>query len=232
MKYKRILIKLSGEYLKGSQDFGIDFDAVLNICQELKNVKEQLNIELAIVVGGGNIWRGRSNTYLDKCNSDKIGMLATEMNALVLKDAFEQLNVPTKIQSAIEMDRLVELYTKDKSINYLNNGNIVIFSGGTNNPYFSTDTASSLRAAEINADIILKATNVDGVYDKDPHKYPDAKLYKEVSFQEVITNNLQVMDLTSMIMCQENNIPIIVFNNNNKGNIFKALEGSIGTTVK
>jgi len=233
MSYKRILLKLSGEALEGKEGFGIDFDRVLDVCKEIKEVKEKTNIEIAIVVGGGNFWRGRSNTYMDRTDADRIGMLATEMNAIILKNAFKELNVKSKIQSAIEMNRIVELYTKDKTIEYLKNGNIVIFAGGTNNPFFSTDTGASLRAAEINADVIIKATNVNGVYDKDPNKFTDAKLYKEISYDDVIKNNIQVMDLTSITMCKDNNIPIIVFNNKDKGNLLKVVnKESIGTTVK
>lgn len=233
MNYKRILLKLSGEALEGKEGFGIDFDQVLNVCKEIKEVKEKLNIEIAIVVGGGNFWRGRSNTYMDRTDADRIGMLATEMNAIILKNAFKKLNVKAKIQSAIEMNRIVELYTKDKTVEYLEEGNIVIFAGGTNNPFFSTDTGASLRAAEIDADIIIKATNVDGVYDKDPNKFKDAQLYKEISYDDVIKNNLKVMDLTSITMCKDNNIPIIVFNSKIKGNLLKVVsKKNVGTIVK
>lgn len=233
MNYKRILLKLSGESLAKESSFGIDFNKVLEICQEIKEAKDKFNLELAIVIGGGNYWRGRSNTYMDKTDSDHIGMLATTMNAIVLKNAFSQINTKAKIQSAIEMDRIVELYTKDKTINYLKKGNIVIFSGGTNNPFFSTDTGATLRAAEIEADTIIKATNVDGIYDKDPNKFNDAKLYSELSYDEIIAKNLKVMDLTAITMCKDNNIPIIVFNNNIKGNLLKVLGNeNIGTIVK
>ena len=232
MKYKRILLKLSGEALEGKEGFGIDFDKVLEVCQEIKEVKEKFNTEIAIVVGGGNFWRGRDNTYIERTDTDKVGMLATIMNALVLKNAFKELNVKAKVQSAIEMNRIVELYTKDKTMEYLKDGNIVIFAGGTNNPFFSTDTGSSLRAAEIEADAILKATDVEGVYDKDPDEYPDAKLYKEISYDEVIKQNIRVMDLTAITMCKDNNIPIRVFNKT-KGNLEKVLSGdNIGTIVK
>lgn len=233
MNYKRILLKLSGESLAKESGFGIDFNKVLEICQEIKEAKDKFNLELAIVIGGGNYWRGRSNTYMDKTDSDHIGMLATTMNAIVLKNAFSQINVKAKIQSAIEMDRIVELYTKDKTIDYLKKGNIVIFSGGTNNPFFSTDTGATLRAAEIEADTIIKATNVDGIYDKDPNKFNDSKLYSELSYDEIIAKNLKVMDLTAITMCKDNNIPIIVFNNNIKGNLLKVLGNkNIGTIVK
>lgn len=233
MNYKRILLKLSGESLEGPEGHGIDFDRTIEVCKEIKEVKDKLNLEIAIVIGGGNFWRGRDNTYMDRTDADRIGMLATVMNALVLKNAFKELNVKAKIQCAIEMNRVAELYTKDRTIDYLKDGNIVIFAGGTNNPFFSTDTGSSLRAAEIEADAIIKATNVDGVYDKDPNKYNDAKLYKEISYDEVLSKNLKVMDLTSITMCKENNIPIIVFNNTTKGNLLKVLkEQNIGTIVK
>lgn len=232
MKYKRILLKLSGESLEGQEGFGIDFNKALEVCKEIKEVKEKSNTEIAIVVGGGNFWRGRDNTYMDRTDADRIGMLATIMNALVLKNAFKQLNVKVQVQSAIEMNRVVELYTKDKTMEYLKDGNIVIFAGGTNNPYFSTDTGSSLRAAEIEADAILKATDVEGVYDKDPDEFSDAKLYKNITYDEVIVQNLRVMDLTAITMCKDNNIPIRVFNGT-KGNLEKVLSGEdIGTTVK
>ena len=232
MKYKRILLKLSGEALEGQEGFGINFDKAVEVCREIKEVKEKFNTEIAIVVGGGNFWRGRDNTYMDRTDSDRIGMLATIMNAIVLKNAFKKLNVKAKVQSAIEMNRVVELYTKDKTMDYLKEGNIVIFAGGTNNPFFSTDTGSSLRAAEIEADAILKATDVDGVYDKDPNKFDDAKMYKEITYDEVIVQNLKVMDLTAITMCRDNNIPIRVFNKE-KGNLEKVLSGEdIGTTVK
>ena len=204
----------------------------MEVCREIKEVKEKFNTEIAIVVGGGNFWRGRDNTYMDRTDSDRIGMLATVMNAIVLKNAFKRLNVKAKVQSAIEMNRVVELYTKDKTMDYLKEGNIVIFAGGTNNPFFSTDTGSSLRAAEIEADAILKATDVDGVFDKDPDEYDDAKMYKEITYDEVIVQNLKVMDLTAITMCRDNNIPIRVFNKE-KGNLEKVLSGEdIGTTVK
>lgn len=233
MKYKRILLKLSGESLASKEGFGIDFNKTIEICKEIKDVKEKLNLEIAIVIGGGNYWRGRSNTYMDKTNADHIGMLATTMNAIALKDAFDQINVKAKIQSAIEMERIAELYTKEKTLDYLTNGNIVIFSGGTNNPFFSTDTGAALRAAEIETNLIIKATNVDGIYDKDPNKYEDAKLYKELTYEEIIIKNLKVMDLTAITMCKDNNIPIIVFNNNIKGNLLKVLkDNNIGTIVK
>ena len=232
MKYKRILLKLSGEALEGQEGFGIDFDKAVEVCREIKEVKEKFNTEIAIVVGGGNFWRGRDNTYMDRTDSDRIGMLATIMNAIVLKNAFKKLNVKAKVQSAIEMNRVVELYTKDKTMDYLKEGNIVIFAGGTNNPFFSTDTGSSLRASEIEADVILKATDVDGVYDKDPNKFDDAKMYKEITYDEVIIQNLKVMDLTAITMCRDNNIPIRVFNKK-RGNLEKVLSGEdIGTTVK
>ena len=232
MKYKRILVKLSGEALEGQEGFGINFDKAVEVCREIKEVKEKFNTEIAIVVGGGNFWRGRDNTYMDRTDSDRIGMLATVMNAIVLKNAFKRLNVKAKVQSAIEMNRVVELYTKDKTMDYLKEGNIVIFAGGTNNPFFSTDTGSSLRAAEIEADAILKATDVDGVFDKDPDEYDDAKMYKEITYDEVIVQNLKVMDLTAITMCRDNNIPIRVFNKE-KGNLEKVLSGEdIGTTVK
>lgn len=232
MKYKRILLKLSGESLS-TTNFGTNFDKVLEICQEIKEVKEQLNIQIAIVVGGGNYWRGRTNNQMDRTTADNIGMLATIMNALTLKEAFRQLNVKSNVQSAIEINKIADFYNQEKTINYLEEGQIIIFAGGTSNPFFSTDTASSLRAAEIKADAILKATNVDGLYDKDPKKYPDAKFIKETTYQEVLEQNLQVMDLTAITMCKENNIPILIYNANTKGNLYQILANqTIGSIVK
>ena len=232
MKYKRILLKLSGESLSDNNT-GINFSKVLEICQEIKDVKEKLNLEIAIVIGGGNYWRGRSNTNMDHCTADNIGMLATVMNALTLHEGFKQLNVPSQVQSAIEMNKIAEFYTQEKTDKYLKEGNIVIFAGGTSNPFFSTDTGASLRAAEIKADAILKATTVDGVYTADPKIDSNAKFIKEISYLDVISQKLKVMDLTAITMCMENNIPIIIFNALTKGNLLRVLEQQdTGTIIK
>lgn len=231
MEFKRVLIKLSGETLAGQEKKGIDFNAVLDICNEIKKAKRD-DIQFAIVVGGGNFWRGRSNTYMDKCTSDHIGMLATTMNALALQDGFRQIGVEARVQTGIEMRQIAEFYIRNRATRHLEKNRIVIFGCGTGSPFFSTDTAAALRAAEINADIIFKATNVDGVYDKDPKKYPDAKRFKEISYIDVLNKKLQVMDSTATSLCMDNNIPILVFDINKKGNLSKAVKGiNIGTII-
>lgn len=228
----RILIKLSGETLSGSDGKGIDFASVLKICEEIKKCKELEN-EIAIVVGGGNFWRGRCHKDMDSCTADHIGMLGTTMNALTLQEGFKQCGVESRVQTAIEMKQLAEFYIKNRAVRHLEKGRIVIFGCGTGNPYFSTDTAAALRAAEINADIVLKATNVDGVYDKDPKKYSDAKKYEEITYIDVIKQKLKVMDTTAISLCMDNNIPILVFDINKEGNLVKASKNKkIGTIVK
>lgn len=231
MKYKRILLKLSGEALAGDNKTGIDFDKVLTICKEIADVAS-LGIEVAIVVGGGNFWRGRSNTQMDRCTSDYIGMLGTTMNALAIGDAFKQLNQPVRIQTGVEMRQIAEYYIKDRAIKHLTNNRVVVFGCGTGSPFFSTDTAAALRAAEINADAVLKATNVDGIYTKDPKKYPDAKKISNITYLDVLNKKLNVMDTTATSLCMDNNIPIIVFDINKKGNLQKVVSGkNIGTIV-
>lgn len=231
MKYKRILLKLSGEALAGENKTGIDFNKVLNICKEIVEVTS-LGIEVAIVVGGGNFWRGRSNNQMDRCTSDYIGMLGTTMNALAIGDAFKQLNQPVRIQTGVEMRQIAEYYIKDRAIKHLTNNRVVVFGCGTGSPFFSTDTAAALRAAEINADAVLKATNVDGIYTKDPKKNSDAKKISEISYLEVLNQKLNVMDTTATSLCMDNNIPIIVFDINKKGNLHKVVSGkNIGTIV-
>ena len=231
-KFKRILIKLSGEALSKECGHGIDFDAILKTCKEIKKVKEE-GCEIAIVVGGGNFWRGRSNEYMDACTSDHIGMLGTIMNALALGEGFKQLGIDARVQTSIEMLQMAEFYLKDRANKHLEKGRIVIFGGGTGNPFFSTDTAAALRAAELNADVIFKATNVDGVYDKDPKKYNDAIKFKEISYVDVLNNRLKVMDSSAISLCMDNNIPIIVFNMNKEGIILKASKGNnVGTIIK
>lgn len=232
MKYKRVLLKLSGEVLAGEKKHGIDFNRTLSIAEEIKECVE-LGYEIGIVVGGGNFWRGKSNDYMDRATSDYIGMMGTVMNALALGDAFKQIGVPVRVQTAIEMRQVAELYIKDRAIRHLNKGRVVIFGCGTGSPFFSTDTASSLRATEINADVLIKATKVDGIYDKDPKKHEDAIKYDEISYIEVLNKKLHVIDSTAISLCMEENIPLLVFNINKKGNLFKVITGKkIGTIVK
>ena len=229
--YKRILLKLSGEVLAGEAGKGIDNDPVLKICKSVKKVAD-MGVEVAIVVGGGNFWRGRTSEHMDRTRADHIGMLATAMNSLALCDALEQLGANVRVQTAIEMRQIAEPYIRNKAIRHFEKGRIVIFGCGTGSPFFSTDTAAALRSVEINADALFKATNVDGVYDKDPNKYPDAVKFDTVSFQEVITRDLKVMDSTAFSLCKDNDMPIIVFNLNDPENIVKAVSGEkIGTTV-
>ena len=231
MKYKRILIKLSGEALAGNSGFGIDFERVLDICKEIKEINEK-GSQVGIVVGGGNFWRGRSNTMMDRCTSDYIGMLGTTMNALALGDAFKQLNVDVRVQTGVEMRQIAEYYIKDRAIKHLGLGRVVVFGCGTGSPFFSTDTAAALRAAEINADCLIKATNVDGVYDKDPNKHDDATKIDEISYMDVLNKNIKVMDSTAMTLSMDNDIPIVVFDINKKGDLKKVVNGEkVGTIV-
>ena len=232
MKYKRILIKLSGEALAGSKGTGIDFDKVLAVCEEIKEVTK-LGTEVGIVVGGGNFWRGRSNTQMDRCTSDYIGMLGTTMNALAIGDAFKQIGVEVRVQTGVEMRQIAEYYIKDRALKHLNNKRVCVFGCGTGSPFFSTDTAAALRAAEINADALVKATNVDAIYNKDPKKHEDAEKIPELTYLEVLNNkDINVMDSTATTLCMDNEIPIIVFNINKKGNLKKVIEGKrIGTVV-
>ena len=232
MKYKRILVKLSGEALAGSKGTGIDFDKVLKLCEEIKEVVE-LGVEVGIVVGGGNFWRGRSNQQMDRCTSDYIGMLGTTMNALAIGDAFKQINVPVRIQTGVEMRQIAEYYIKDRALKHLGLKRVVVFGCGTGSPFFSTDTAAALRANEINADALVKATNVDAIYDKDPKKYEDAKKITKLTYLDVLNNkDINVMDSTATTLCMDNEIPIIVFDINKHGNLKKVVEGKrIGTVV-
>lgn len=233
MKYKRIILKLSGESLAGNNKTGIDFDRVLEICEEIKNVVEKTGIELGIVVGGGNFWRGRSNQHIDLCTSDYIGMLATTMNALAINDAFKQLGQESRVQTGIEMRQISEFYIKNRADRHMQKGRIVIFGCGTGSPFFSTDTAAALRSAEINADILLKATNVDGIYETDPKINRDAKKIDELSYIDVLNKKIKVMDSTAITLCMEQETPIIVYNLNNKGDFLKIINGEkIGTIVK
>ena len=230
--YKRMLLKLSGEALAGQQKFGLDYDVVLNICRSIKKCAD-MGVEIGIVVGGGNFWRGRSSGKMDRTRADHMGMLATAINALALADALEQLGVPVRVQTAISMQQVAEPYIRNRAVRHLEKGRVVIFGCGTGNPFFSTDTAAALRAAEIDADIIMKATNVDGVYDADPNKNPDANKLDSLTFLEVLSKELQVMDSTAASLCKDNKIPILVFNLDNPDNIVSALLGeNIGTIVR
>ena len=232
MKYKRILLKLSGEVLAGAKENGIDFEKTLEFAKEIKEGVD-LGAEIAIVVGGGNFWRGKSNEYMDRATSDYIGMMGTVMNALALGDAFKQIGVPVRVQTGVEMRQIAEFYIKDRAIRHLEKGRVVIFGCGTGSPFFSTDTASALRAAEIKADILIKATKVNGIYDKDPKKYNDAIKYDEITYIDVLNKKLNVMDSTAISLCMEENIPIKVFNILEKGNLKKViLDDNIGTIVK
>ncbi|MBR2278986.1 MAG: UMP kinase [Eubacterium sp.] len=230
--YKRVLLKLSGEVLAGAAGKGIDNETVLKICRSVKKVAD-MGVDVGIVVGGGNFWRGRTSEHMDRTRADHIGMLATAMNSLALCDALEQLGADVRVQTAIEMRQIAEPYIRNRAIRHFEKGRIVIFGCGTGSPFFSTDTAAALRSVEINADALLKATNVDGVYDKDPNKFDDAVKFDTVSFQEVITRDLKVMDSTAFSLCKDNDMPIIVFNLDDPENIVRAVSGeTIGTTVK
>lgn len=231
-KYKRVLLKLSGESLAGNEKHGIDFDTVLKFCEPVKKLVD-MGVEVAIVVGGGNFWRGRSRGQMDRTRADHMGMLATVINALGVADALEQFDLQVRVQTAISMQQVAEPYIRNRAVRHLEKGRVVVFGCGTGNPFFSTDTAAALRAAEIEADIILKATMVDGVYDSDPKKNPDAKKFKTLTFQEVLNQNLGVMDSTAAAICKDNNIPIIVFSLDNPQNIVSAVCGEdIGTLVE
>ncbi len=230
--YKRVLLKLSGEVLAGEKGSGIDFDKVLEVCERVKTCVE-MGVQVAIVVGGGNFWRGRSSGKMDRTRADHMGMLATSINSLALADALEQLGVTARVQTAIEMRAIAEPYIRSKAVRHLEKGRVVIFGCGTGNPFFSTDTAAALRAAESGADVIFKATNVDGVYDSDPKLNPDAKKYDTLSHIEVLQQGLHVMDSTAASLCMDNEIEILVFNLDKPDNIVAAMVGeTIGTVVK
>ena len=230
-KYKRILLKLSGESLAGEQKHGIDFDTVLAFCEPIKKLTEA-GVQVGIVVGGGNFWRGRSSGDMDRTRADHMGMLATAINALGVADALESIGVDVRVQTAITMRQVAEPYIRNRAIRHLEKGRVVIFGCGTGNPFFSTDTAAALRAAEIEAEIILKATLVDGVYDKDPNVHSDAKRYHQLSFQEVLEKDLKVIDSTAAAICKDNNIGLIVFSISDPGNIYDAVcDSDIGTLV-
>lgn len=231
-KYKRVLLKLSGEALAGEQKHGIDFAVATGICKTIKECLS-LGVQIGIVVGGGNFWRGRSSEHFDRTRADHMGMLATLINALGLAEVFKSLNVDAQILTSLNMQPIAEMYIKNQAVEYLEKGHAVIFACGTGLPFFSTDTAASLRAAEIGADIILKATMVDGVYDRDPKKNSDAVRYESLSYAEMLSKGLGVVDITAASMCKENGIPLLVFSIENPQNIYDAIVGEpIGTIVR
>lgn len=230
--YNRVLLKLSGEALAGSRQFGLDIDVIQKICVSIKKCVD-MGAQIGIVVGGGNFWRGRSSGKMDRTRADHIGMLATSMNALAVADSLEALGVPVRVQTAITMTAVAEPYIRNRAVRHLEKGRVVIFGCGTGNPFFSTDTAAALRAAEIEADVILKATMVDGVYDSDPKLNSNAVKYDTITFGEVLEKNLKVMDGTAATLCRDNNIPILVFNIDDPDNIVRVLSGeNVGTVVK
>jgi uridylate kinase len=233
MKYQRILLKLSGESLMGSKDFGIDHDRLTQYSLEIKELVDA-GVEVAIVIGGGNIFRGiqQVNGAIDRVQGDYMGMLATMINSMALQSSLESIGIKTRLQSAIKMEQIAEPFIKRRATRHLEKGRVVIFGAGTGNPYFTTDTAASLRAIETNADVILKGTRVDGIYTADPEKDPSAVKYDQISFQEVIDKGLNVMDLTAFTLCKENELPIIVFDMDSGGNLKKVIEGKeVGTLV-
>lgn len=230
-KYKRILLKVSGEALAGDKKNGLDFEVITEICKSVKKCIDA-GTQVAIVVGGGNFWRGRSSGTMDRTRADHIGMIATAMNALALADVLESLGCDVRVQTAITMQQVAEPYIRNKAINHLNKGRVVILGCGTGCPFFSTDTGASLLAIEIQADIFLKATLVDGVYDKDPHKFKDAKKYDTLTFSQVLNDGLAVMDSTAATMCRDNNMKMLVFDLSRPDNIYDAVMGeNIGTIV-
>ncbi|MEG4973626.1 UMP kinase [Microcoleus sp. K4-B3] len=233
MVYQRVLLKLSGEALMGSLGYGIDPVVVQSIAQEVAKVVSE-GIQIAIVVGGGNIFRGvkAASAGMDRATADYVGMIATVMNAITLQDALEQVGVPTRVQSAIAMQEVAEPYIRRRAIRHLEKKRVVIFGAGSGNPFFTTDTTAALRAAEIDAEVIFKATKVDGVYDSDPHLNPNARRYQTLTYAHVLNQDLRVMDSTAIALCKENNIPIMVFDLSVSGNIYRAVMGeSIGTLV-
>lgn len=231
-KYKRVVIKLSGEALAGDKSFGIDPATITAICKSIKDAKD-LGVEIAIVVGGGNIFRGRDGEGMDRVTADYMGMLATVINGLALQDALESMGVPVRVQTAIEMKEVAEPYIRRKAMRHLEKGRIVVFASGTGNPYFSTDTTAALRAAEIDAEVIMSAKKVDGVYDSDPKLNPNAKKFDVLSYIDVLNKGLKVMDSTAISLCMDNKIPVLVFGLEQPENIVKVLCGeAIGTVVK
>ena len=232
-RYKRILLKLSGESLMGNKSFGLDSEVIQQYAQDIKQVIE-LGVQVAIVIGGGNIYRGmnEAETGIERAQGDYMGMLATVINGMALQAGLEKIGVYTRLQSAIKMEQIAEPYIRRRAIRHLEKGRVVIFGAGTGNPYFTTDTAGSLRAIEIKADVILKGTRVDGIYTADPEKDPTATRFEKISFTDVIRNNLKVMDMTAFTLCQENNLPIIVFDMNTPGTLLEVIQGmNVGTLV-
>ena len=233
-QYKRVLLKISGEALAGDKHFGLDFDVIGNVCDVVKQCVD-MGVEVGIVIGGGNFWRGVKNGTgkMERTRADHMGMLATVMNCLAVADVLEQKNVPVRVQTAIEMRAIAEPYIRLRAVHQLEKGSVVIFGCGTGNPYFSTDTAAVLRAAEINADVILLAKNVDGVYDSDPVKNPDAKKYDQISYDDVLAQHLSVMDSTATSLSMDNKIPVLLFALEDPQNIIRAICGEkVGTIVK
>ena len=233
MKYKRILLKLSGEALMGNKQFGIDNNRLMQYANDIKEISD-LNVEIGIVIGGGNIFRGvqAEKGGMDRTQGDYMGMLATMINSMALQSALESIGLYTRLQSAIEMKQIAEPYIKRKAVRHLEKGRIVIFGAGTGNPFFTTDSAASLRAIEIDCDVILKGTRVDGVYDADPEKYPDANKYDTLTFDDAYDKKLKIMDMTAFTLCKENQIPVVVFDMNNYGNLKKVILGdNVGTLV-
>jgi uridylate kinase len=234
MKYKRVLLKLSGEALMGEKQFGIDNNRIMQYAEEIKSISE-MGIEVGIVIGGGNIFRGvqAERGGMDRTQGDYMGMLATMINSMALQAALESLGLQTRLQSAIEMNAIAEPYIKRKAVRHLEKGRIVIFGAGTGNPFFTTDSAASLRAIEIDAEVILKGTRVDGIYTADPEKDPTATKYSNLTFDEAYSKGLNVMDMTAFTLCKENNVPIIVFDMNTPGNLARVISGeTIGTLVE
>jgi uridylate kinase len=233
-KYKRILLKLSGEALMGDKSFGFDNGVIAQYAKDIKSIVE-LGVQVAIVIGGGNIYRGmnEAETGIERAHGDYMGMLATVINGMAMQAGLEKIGVYTRLQSAIKMEQIAEPYIRRRAIRHVEKGRVVIFGAGTGNPYFTTDTAGSLRAIEINAEVILKGTRVDGIYTADPEKDPTAKKFNSITFQECISKNLRVMDMTAFTLCMENQLPIIVFDMNKPGNLLRVVRGEkVGTLVK
>lgn len=231
-KYKRIMLKLSGEVLAGEKGFGIDYGTVEEVCSVIASCVRE-GVQIGIVVGGGNFWRGRQNGEMERTKADSVGMLATVMNSTVLSDTLSGLGVDAVVMSALEMPKFAEYFTRDKAVSYLESGKVVIFACGTGNPFFSTDSAAALRGAEIGAEVYFKATNVDGVYDKDPNKFADAVKYDSLTHDEVLAKNLGVMDSTAAALCRDNALAVLVFNLTQPKNILKAVTGEIvGTLIQ
>ncbi|MED9891601.1 UMP kinase [Ruminococcus champanellensis] len=231
-KYKRILLKLSGEALAGDKKFGLNYDVITDICKSIKKCVD-LGVQIGIVVGGGNFWRGRESGGMDRTRADHMGMLATTINALGIADVLESLGVEVRVQTAITMQQVAEPYIRNRAIRHLEKHRVVIFGCGTGNPFFSTDTAAALRAVEIEAEVFFKATMVDGVYDKDPHRYPDAVKYETLTYSEVLAKGLAVMDSTAATLCKDNGMSMLVFNMECPDNIYDAIMGQdVGTLIK